>query len=93
MKKVKILGTALAAIVGISGAVAMQFKAQPNFYKLVGTEYRKVLDDGNAPCSPSTSEPCLYLINSDADVIDQSETPTIEDTQGTGSYQGMYYED
>jgi hypothetical protein len=86
-RKFKVIGTMLAAIVGIGGAVYGNSKQQPIPYKQMESgNFHRVLNYNEEDCEgdPTT---CVYLINDTRNVIPASENPS-RTPQGEESYQG-----
>ena len=92
MKKLKILGSALAAVMGVSGAVyGHSIKQQSNHYKLVGASYRMLQDAYNPnDCDSQPNTTCVYLIESNTQVIPASSVTDAESI-GEGSYTGATF--
>lgn len=90
-RKFKVIGTMLAAIVGVGGAVYGHSKQQSIEYKEMDNgNFHRVLNYNPSDCDgqPTT---CVYLIEDTRDVIPASENPArtgVDDQSYSGATAG-----
>lgn len=85
MKKLKMLGTALAAFVGISLAVAAQLKQEPVAYKRIGNTLHRVTDYDPVDCNGDPTDACVYWLDEDMGTSIAFDTPGLNPTPDGGN--------
>lgn len=86
MKKVRIILTALAGVLGVGSAV-VQARQTGNPYKFDGTEYRRIVNYDASNCD-AASQTCVYMLDNTASHVSPDDA-SIVSRVGEGTYTGQ----
>lgn len=92
MKKIKVIFTALAAVVGVSGAGYAQLSQNEVPYKRIGNTLHRITDYNPSNCDGNPTEACLYWLEEDMGPTIAFDTPGLdpEPDGGNLSYTGTW---